>query len=256
MTYAITTPDLGRGAWAVNGSGGTLSVDGKKPGPYYRAPAPGSSTKMPGLTAALARRNDHSVSVNDYAVHMGVKALQRQIGATQDGILGPKSEAAIKAWQKAHGLVADGVPGPKTFRAMLEPLAIAAAKKAAFDRRVDSNVLVEMVIGHIGHESAWDPGAVGYSTPDDLGLCQINGRWHPSESIEERLTPETALAYAAGVVIAGNLIALEGDEDAAIFAYNVGIYGARRWVQLGKPAIHYGVDAYGYINSVKKWMKS
>ena len=31
-----------------------------------------------------------------------------------DGILGPKSIAAIKKFQKANGLVADGIVGPKT----------------------------------------------------------------------------------------------------------------------------------------------
>lgn len=254
MTFKINTPERGRGAWPTSGKGGTLSVDGKKPGPYYRAPV--GNSQMPGLTAALAVRNGREVDVNDYAVYMGVKALQKVIGATPDGILGPKSDAAVKDWQKKNGLVADGVPGPVTFRKMFEPVARAAAKKAAGAQKLNVDVLTEMVIGHVGHESMWDVGAVGYSTPEDLGLCQINGRWHPSEDFEERLTPETALNYAASVVIAGNLRALSGDEDAAIFAYNVGIYGARRWVQLGRPKIHYGVDAYAYINSVKKWMKS
>lgn len=251
MAFTVTTPTNGRGAWAVSGKGGTLSADGKKKGPYYRAPQ--GTSQMPGLTAALAVRSGGTCTIDDYAVHMAVKALQPAFGATPDGILGPKTDSAIKSWQKKHGLVADGIIGPKTSRAIFEPLARETAKRVAAERGLSSSVLTEMVIGHIGHESAWDPGAVGYTTPDDLGLCQINGRWHPSEDMEERLTPKIAIDYASHLV-ANNLASLSGDEDAAIFAYNVGIYGARRWVALGRPAIHYGVDAWAYINSVKKWM--
>jgi peptidoglycan hydrolase-like protein with peptidoglycan-binding domain len=44
----------------------------------------------------------------------GVRALQRRIGVTADGVFGPATEAALKRWQRAHGLVADGVAGPNT----------------------------------------------------------------------------------------------------------------------------------------------
>lgn len=40
-----------------------------------------------------------------------------------DGIFGSKTETAVKAWQKHHGLVADGIIGPKTWAAMQDILA-------------------------------------------------------------------------------------------------------------------------------------
>ncbi len=43
-----------------------------------------------------------------------VKIVQRIVGATADGIFGPKTAASVKAWQRSHGLVADGIVGPKT----------------------------------------------------------------------------------------------------------------------------------------------
>src|SRR3989344_6312086 len=43
-----------------------------------------------------------------------VKCLQAAVGATADGIFGPKTKAAVVAWQASVGLVADGVFGPKS----------------------------------------------------------------------------------------------------------------------------------------------
>jgi peptidoglycan hydrolase-like protein with peptidoglycan-binding domain len=48
----------------------------------------------------------------------GVRALQRKVGVTADGVFGPGTEAAVKRWQRRHGLVADGIVGPQTRRKM------------------------------------------------------------------------------------------------------------------------------------------
>lgn len=44
--------------------------------------------------------------------------VQEVVGAKQDGWFGPGTERRVKEWQKANGLTVDGIVGPKTFAAM------------------------------------------------------------------------------------------------------------------------------------------
>ena len=47
-----------------------------------------------------------------------VRALQRQLGISADGIFGPQTKSAVRSFQKRHGLVVDGVVGPQTRAAL------------------------------------------------------------------------------------------------------------------------------------------
>ena len=44
-----------------------------------------------------------------------VKLIQQAVGATADGIFGPKTEEYVKIWQKKNGLEPDGIFGPNSW---------------------------------------------------------------------------------------------------------------------------------------------
>jgi peptidoglycan hydrolase-like protein with peptidoglycan-binding domain len=47
-----------------------------------------------------------------------VRALQKQLGVSADGVYGPRTRAAVKRFQRAHGLAVDGIVGPQTLAAL------------------------------------------------------------------------------------------------------------------------------------------
>ena len=49
---------------------------------------------------------------------LSIAQIQKIVGVKEDGINGPKTQAAIKAYQTANGLVPDGIVGPKTLSVM------------------------------------------------------------------------------------------------------------------------------------------
>jgi peptidoglycan hydrolase-like protein with peptidoglycan-binding domain len=62
-------------------------------------------TSAPHASAATASRST-------------VKAVQRALGITADGVIGPQTRRAIRRFQRTHGLKVDGVIGPATLGAL------------------------------------------------------------------------------------------------------------------------------------------
>lgn len=218
----------GRGAWSRSGIGGTLRRKSGEmvPGPFYAA-AEGDQRIQIHVYRAL--KAGVTPEINDLAVFLGAKAVQKLLGFDekgQDGIIGPNTDEKIREKQRELKVATDGLVGRKTMQAMVMPLVHEAEKK--------HGVRWQILCGKLANEGAWDPGAVGYHDVSDLGLSQINIRAHPKVSPNEAYDPHFAVDFGARYM-AQNLATFDGNERDAIAAYNLGAGGCRQWIAAGRP---------------------
>jgi peptidoglycan hydrolase-like protein with peptidoglycan-binding domain len=66
-------------------------------------------------STAPSARGARSAAV---APGVDVAAVQRALGVTADGVVGPQTRSAVRRFQSAKGLVVDGVVGPQTLAAL------------------------------------------------------------------------------------------------------------------------------------------
>jgi len=228
-TAVTTLPGpRGRSAWPRDGRGGTLEWDGKSPGRYYCLAAP---NMLPVGSGGWT-----STSGDERAVHGAVvaiqRALRRQASTSLEvtGVFDVATRDAALRFRRTLGLDTWGGIGPATARALFLPALQAVCK----DRGVAEHWPV--VCGIVQNESGWDPGAVGYVKPVDIGLAQINGDSHPDMSERERLRPAFAFNFIISY-LTNAMKALDGNIDHAIVSYNLGVTGAKRWLAAGAPEI-------------------
>ena len=87
-----------------------------------------------------------------------VRALQRRLHVTADGVMGPQTRRAVKRFQRRHGLEPDGVVGPRTRRALGLPAVSRAPRSAVKGTRVGAPSATLAKIAEC--ESGGDPAAV------------------------------------------------------------------------------------------------
>jgi hypothetical protein len=233
MTAASALPEgpRGRSAWPKTGVGGTLEWDGRTPGRYYCLAAPG----MPLVGSGGWKSTDP----NERAVHGAVLAIQRTLNRRlrarlkPTGMFDPPTRDAARRFRRDYMDSVDswGGVGPSTAKALLLP----DLQRQCAERGLGQNWPV--VCGVVQNESAWDPGAVGYVKPVDIGLAQINGQAHPDMSERERLSPTFSFNFIISYLL-NAMKALDGNIDHAIASYNLGITGARRWIAEGCPEMY------------------
>lgn len=103
------------------------------------APASTAARTVGAATAATAAQTATLASARANfrgTVRMGdrgaiVPTIQRKVGASADGVFGPRTRAKVMSYQRRHGLVADGVVGPKTGTRMGLSAAAKPAKKSS-----------------------------------------------------------------------------------------------------------------------------
>ena len=111
------------------------------------------------LAAGAAVAADEPVATSGQSASAsGVVALQRALGVSADGVIGPVTRRAIRNYQRNHGLAVDGIAGPAT----LASLGIAAAPAKAQTQSTGSTgsgTLAEIA----RCESGGDPTAISSS---------------------------------------------------------------------------------------------
>lgn len=247
MTLNVTFSTPGRGAWTK----GANNLDGTKDGPYFRSSV-GTRPRI-GLDVARKARDSvqHNVHINDYAIWRGAMEIQRELrrlGAVidVDGIWGPATDKALRDWQRrvktdwrGRTMKIDGIYGQQTSRTMWEPRLKSyirnRANQFAFMPSDDNiEMLVDYTNATVVLESGWDISAVGWSTPRDLGLCQINTSAH-NISLENVFNPNHAFPFKINFVLQNFNYSL-GDYQIAMAAYNVGQGGVWNWHKAGRPS--------------------
>lgn len=185
-------PEHGRGAWTREGIG----FD------YRYMVSPDRASRI-GRTA-------HE-SLAHWAVAAGCAAIQRRLIELEHleplpqrrmGIFNQAVADAVTGFQLTNfdpdggaELVVDGIVGRSDARSLFTPLVMEAEAR----HRIPNKLL----LGQTVHESALDPGAVGYFIfyPDyrgvDRGFSQINSRAHPDITWADAFDPKFALEYSA-----------------------------------------------------------
>ena len=110
-------------------AGATITVPATPPA-VVATPRPAAPRPAPAPTKTSSRTTSYRV-VTDPATARpvlrkgtagaAVKAVQKAVGAPQDGFFGAGTETLVRAYQKAHGLTADGVVGSATWRVLAKP---------------------------------------------------------------------------------------------------------------------------------------
>jgi soluble lytic murein transglycosylase-like protein len=158
---------------------------------------------------------------------------------------GKGAEQATKEFQQAHPDCgpADGIIGPKT--------AMVLWRKQKLEVERKNGIPDHWLAKQITHESANDPAARGYIDQNDRGLDQISKIHHPEVSDKQAFTASFSIPWHGEMLYEAAAIFL--DWEVAVVSWNVGIGGARVWLELGKPQTRGGLTspAWIYLQQVK-----
>jgi peptidoglycan hydrolase-like protein with peptidoglycan-binding domain len=121
------------------------------------------------LVAGGAVAQDGAPTTKAAATGSTVVALQKALGVSADGIIGPVTRRAIRNYQRNQGLAVDGIAGPQT----LSHLGISGSAAPA-KTQTQSNSAPSSTLANIAEcESGGDPTAVS-STGQYRGKYQFS----------------------------------------------------------------------------------
>lgn len=239
-------PANGRGAWTRAGIGDDYR--------YHKR------------TQGVRVGNEAEKSLDHWAVSAGVHAIQARLatlgfleGLPDDkrGIYNGRTRQAVIAFQRATGMSPDGIVGRVDARALFTPV---------IDRwTADQQIPHRLLRGKLNHESALDPGAVGWFIyydrsgtivygGVDRGMAQINSKAQPQVGWRDAYQPWESIKWSARR-LRTQFAAFTRDYperpvgmrwDAAVCAHNSPAR-ARDWLENGAPS----PEAAAYVAAVK-----
>jgi hypothetical protein len=112
--------DFGQWADTVTGTNWHLDAIGTMPGstpPPPPAPVPSSSTLKSGATGEAVRKVQRFL-LSVFPTYRNSVNVRRGVPLVVDGNFGPQTVAWVEEFQRRTGLTDDGIVGPKTFAAM------------------------------------------------------------------------------------------------------------------------------------------
>lgn len=132
-----------------------------------------------------------------WAVNRAVLAVQILLGkngypvpySSAPGVFGPLTDASVRDFQAVHVAPADGLVGPNTTRGLL--------RKFVAEQERLNGIPDRLLWGQIGAETSWDLGCVGYYTPKDVGICQMNLYYNASMSPDQAMDPLYVIPLSA-----------------------------------------------------------
>lgn len=228
-----TPAATGRGAWTKRGN------------------LKDTSTYKEGCSRAL----DAVQNQDEWAVTCGVVGIRQLLAYNgfpvehigDPGKFGPRTKRAVIEFKKHKQFkTINGAVGIGTSKALL--------RRPVEDFEKKWEIPGRYLWGMIGTETAWDLGAVGYSTPYDVGICQFNLKYNTEYVAERYMEPTWALNETAKRLRARFVEYSRATTDsarawdAAILSHNSPV-NALKYAQTG---VYPTAQAASYVAMVKK----
>lgn len=113
---AIYASGIANGVGLYDYTGGFVHVD-VRPTRYFWQQDSKNSKYYPVEGFSVQEHTPTTVRYNDRGAN--VRWVQQKLGVEDDGIFGPKTEAAVRAFQETAGLVVDGIVGKNTWARLM-----------------------------------------------------------------------------------------------------------------------------------------
>jgi peptidoglycan hydrolase-like protein with peptidoglycan-binding domain len=177
------------------------------------AVAPAAAAAHAAKTAPATPAARHHAHTYGEVLTGSVASVQRLLGVTVDGVLGPQTGAAIRSFQAKHGLTVDGIVGPATSAALTQAVKPAATAHANPTGAVTATVAAvrasarATTSAHAASPAAPTAGPVSPATPvtraASSGTAAIHHRsTATARSVVPARHPATTAIPTAGPVLA------------------------------------------------------